>query len=121
MKFFVELGTKINIGGYKWTAKGIMYRNHGNAMETRYQIWVCDKTWLTISAEHFIRGDEMKWKVGRMLSAKTMRGAAALAAAETREALTEYVNHLAKYGDAVEQRYAKMILKKKGMTNEASN
>lgn len=117
MRAFVAMGTKFSAHGHTWIADGERTLNPQTAVSEKIQIWRSKKTWLTIICRYDIRKQELKWAVGRYSTSQTRSGAAALAAAETRENLDNFVDYLAKYGDEIEKRNARMILKKKGHLN----
>ncbi len=113
MRAFVPAGTKFNAHGFTWVASAERSKNWGTAFAEKYQVWVCKKTWLHLTCRYDIRKEKLTWQVSRFDTSVTRSGAASMAASMTRESLDAYVDRLALYGDEVEKRYAKMILKKK--------
>lgn len=121
MKAFVSVGTKFTSHSMTWIARQQTRKGQGTGFDIMKQIWTSKKTWLHLTCRYDVNREKLSWDVGRYDTASTRSGAASLAASLTREALDQYVDRLATYGDGVEARYSKMILKKKNHTVCASN
>lgn len=116
MRAFVTVGTKFSHQGLTWVAGIEKIKSPNTAVAEKIQVWRSKKTWLTITCRYDIRKERLTWEVSRYDTSLTRNGAASIAASQTREALDAYVDRLALFGDEVEKRYAKMILKKKKHT-----